>query len=87
MIFEVVLNIFSMIIRTIFFVTQVLPDMPSAITNVANTISSYAVTGIGFVFEILGRDLSLAVLTIVPIYITFRLTYSMLLFIYNLIKL
>lgn len=87
MIFEVIFSIIGGILRAIFFIFQILPDMPSVITNVGDTLATYASTGMGFFFEVLGKPLGVAVLTLVPIYLTFKLTFSLTIFIWRLIKL
>lgn len=86
MIIEVIFDVIAGIIRAIFFATQVLPDMPSVVTNAGDAISAYAVSGISFVFEVVGKTFAVAILTIIPVFILFRLTWRITVFVWSLIR-
>lgn len=86
MIFELLFNIFAFIIKAIFTITSILPDMPTVITNVGDLIADYATVGSGYLFEIVGKPFGVAILTIIIVVLPFYLTWRMSVWLYKMIR-
>lgn len=86
MIIEVLFNLIMSLLKIVFFITQVLPDMPTPVTNVLTMVTDYAVQGAGFLHEILGKPLAVALFTILIVLIPFYTTWRMSVWIYTRIR-
>ena len=86
MIVEAIIGALFAVISTIFTAIGILPNMPTAITDVVDSIQTFAISGMAVIFGIFGKAFTLAVFTTIITLIAHQQLFNMVSWTYHKIR-